>query len=154
MFKIAFKYGYGSFIKGFLFVNLTDYWRRLNDNKIMKGKMLAYCGLRCDTCPIHLATIEKDEERKFEMRVSIVEQINRQYNKDLMPEDISDCDGCKAKGGRLFTGCLGCEIRNCALQRNIESCAYCDEFGCEKLQKHFCLDPESFSRLEELRANN
>lgn len=116
--------------------------------------MLAYCGLRCDTCPIHLATVEKNEDRKYEMRVSIVEQINKQYGKDLIAEDISDCDGCTAINGRLFSGCLQCEIRKCVLEKNLENCAHCNDFGCEKLQKHFCLDPDSLSRLEHLRDHN
>lgn len=115
------------------------------------GKMLAYCGLRCDTCPIYLATHEKDEEHKYEMRVSIAKQLNKEYGRDLDPEDISDCDGCTTSGGRLFSGCHHCEIRKCVMSRNLISCAFCDDFGCEKLQKHFCLDPESLEHLEQLR---
>jgi hypothetical protein len=118
------------------------------------GKMLAYCGLRCDTCPVYVATREKDDDRKHEMRVSIARQCNEKYGMELEAEDISDCDGCIAVGGRLFKGCTQCEIRKCAMQKNLTSCAFCDEFGCDKLQEHFCLDPESLRRLEGLRGPN
>jgi hypothetical protein len=115
------------------------------------SKIQAYCGLRCDTCPIYLATKEKDDDRRFEMRISIASLINKQHKMNLEPEDISDCDGCLTVSGRLFNGCIHCEIRKCVIEKNIVNCAYCDDFGCENLQKHFCLDPESLTRFEQLR---
>jgi hypothetical protein len=117
------------------------------------AKMLAYCGLRCDTCPICLATREKDEDRKYDMRVAIARQCNNKYGLKLEAEDISDCDGCQAVQGKLFAGCYNCEIRKCVMHRNLTTCAYCNDFNCEKLQKHFCFDPESLYRLSELREN-
>jgi len=118
------------------------------------AKILAYCGLRCDTCPICLATREKNEDRKQEMRADIARQCNDKYGLNLEAEDISDCDGCMAVNGRLFNGCVHCEIRKCVMHKNLVSCAFCDDFGCEKLQKHFCFDPESLARLEGLRGEN
>jgi hypothetical protein len=85
------------------------------------------------------------------MRVAIALQCNDSYNTSLEAEDISDCDGCTAVAGKLFKGCWQCEIRKCARSKNLTSCAYCDDFGCEKLQQHFCLDPESLERLEALQ---
>jgi len=117
------------------------------------AKMLAYCGLRCDTCPICLATREKDEDRKLEMRADIARQCNNKYGLSLDAGDISDCDGCMAVNGRLFNGCVHCEIRKCVMKKDLVSCAFCDDFNCEKLQQHFCFDPESLFRLEALRDN-
>lgn len=114
-------------------------------------KMIAYCGLSCSTCPIYLATIEKDEGRKIVIREAIVEQCVQQYGMHLQLEDITDCDGCKADTGRLFSGCFGCEIRKCAMKRNMESCAYCIDYGCEKLEQQFLFDPDAKNRLEEIR---
>ena len=117
--------------------------------------MIAYCGLRCDTCPIHLATLEQDNSRKKTMRESIVEQCNKQYGMNLQFKDITDCDGCQANTGRLFSGCLNCEIRKCAVERSIESCASCYDYACELLKKHFSLDPDARERLNKIRlANN
>jgi hypothetical protein len=31
--------------------------------------MIAYCGLACFSCPIHLATLEKDLARQAKMRI-------------------------------------------------------------------------------------
>ncbi len=117
-------------------------------------KMLAYCGLTCDTCPIHLATLEKDKSLQLTMRESIAEQCSELYGMTLQPEDITDCDGCRVNTGRIFTGCLNCEIRKCAVRKNIDSCAFCNDYPCEILVKNFSLDPGSKTRLEEIRWRN
>ena len=113
--------------------------------------MIAYCGLECETCPIHLATLEPDVKRKAEMRVQIAHQLAKIYGTTPKPEIITDCDGCKVTGGRLFTGCADCGIRLCANERKVENCAYCSDYACEKLIKHFNFDPDSRKRLEEIR---
>jgi hypothetical protein len=111
--------------------------------------MIAYCGLLCDTCPVHLATIEKDLIKKRAMRESIAEQCFSKYGMKLEPEDIGDCDGCMANAGRIFSGCLSCEIRKCAGERKVESCAYCDDYICKKLNEHFLSEPDAQKRLEK-----
>ena len=113
--------------------------------------MIAYCGLACENCPIHLASLEQDKSRQQTTRESIAEQCSKHYGMNLQTEDITDCDGCRANTGRLFTGCLNCEIRKCANYKNIENCAYCNDYACEKLKKHFSLDPGAQTRLEEIR---
>jgi hypothetical protein len=113
--------------------------------------MIAYCGLICDTCPIHLATLVEDEFRKQNMKESIAGQCFEQYGMNLKPGDITDCDGCRADNERIFPGCLKCEIRKCAGQKRIDSCAYCDDYPCEMLRKNFSHDPSAQKRLEEIR---
>ena len=116
--------------------------------------MLAFCGLTCNTCTIHLATLEQEKSIQKTMRENIAEQCSKYYGIDQKAEDINDCDGCRADTGRLFSGCLKCEIRNCAIQKAIESCAYCNDYACATLSKHFTLDPGSQSRLEGIRQAN
>ncbi|MGD0582975.1 MAG: DUF3795 domain-containing protein [Bacteroidales bacterium] len=116
--------------------------------------MIAYCGLACNSCPIHLATLEKNVARQAEMRVSIAGELSRIYGTKPKPEIITDCDGCKAASGRLFTGCSGCEIRKCAIMKSMINCAYCSEYPCDRLKRHFVYDPESRKRLEDIRNKN
>jgi hypothetical protein len=114
-------------------------------------RMIAYCGLACDTCPIHLATLEKDDLKRRRMRVSIARLCAEMYGMDLRAADITDCDGCRA-GGRLFAGCQDCEIRACAEGRGIESCGSCSEYPCDLLEPHLTENPAARTRLETLRA--
>jgi hypothetical protein len=115
--------------------------------------MIAYCGLTCDTCPIYLATTEQDKVQQQTMRVSIARLCTETYGMALQPEDIKDCDGCLANAGRLFSGCLNCGIRTCARGRNLENCAYCDEFACAKLSELLSHEEGAKTKLDEIRTS-
>ena len=113
--------------------------------------MLAYCGLQCNTCLVFIATFEKDRSKKAEMRKSIAQKCSETYNMKFRPDEITDCDGCKANSGRLFSGCISCKIRKCASEKRIESCAFCSDFTCAVLKDHFLLDADAQKRLEHIR---
>ena len=116
------------------------------------NEIIAYCGLTCHNCQIYLATREKDQEKRKKMRVEIARMIKKQYGTEYKPDDISDCDGCKTEGGRLFSGSKDCHIRKCAGEKGIENCAHCSEYPCGELEKVFAKEPEIKKRLEELRS--
>ena len=113
--------------------------------------LIAFCGLDCSTCPIHLATLEPDKSRQQSLRESIAELCTKQYGMNVRPEDVTDCDGCPTDSGRLFSGCVNCTIRECAIRRNLKSCAGCSDYACEKLLEFFVHDPEAQTRLEQIR---
>jgi hypothetical protein len=117
------------------------------------GVSMACCGLRCDTCPLFLATIETDKSRQLTMREEIARQCSEYYKMDIKSEDVTDCDGCIAGTGRLFSGCGQCGIRKCVILRKIGNCAYCPDYACDMLKQHFSLDPGAQERLEELRRS-
>lgn len=114
---------------------------------------LAYCGLACNSCPIHLATLEQDGTKRRSMREGIAKVCTEKYGMDLATEDITDCDGCRA-GKRLFSGCAQCKIRKCAMDRKLENCAVCRDYACDKLLKHFEADPSARVRLETIRSGS
>jgi hypothetical protein len=88
------------------------------------------------------------------MRAEIADLCREQYGMAYAPEDITDCDGCRTDEGRLFSACQDCAIRNCAEQRGLESCAYCDEYVCEKLEAFFVSEPAAKARLDEMRGTS
>ena len=104
-------------------------------------EIIGYCGSPCHTCTIFLATRENDDEKRHIMRVEIAQQIKELYGTECKPKDVADCDGCRAKDGRLFP--KDCQIRKCAQEKDIESCASCKEYACEKLEKLFTTNPEA-----------
>lgn len=114
--------------------------------------MIAYCGLNCLKCLIYLATGEKDEEKKKKMRIDVIHECKRRYGIELKLEGITDCDGCRTEGGRLFSGSNECQIRKCAGEKDVESCAHCDEYTCEKLEKFFITDPDARKQLDQIRS--
>lgn len=112
--------------------------------------MMAYCGLLCDGCPIHLATLETDLIRKQAMREDIVRQCATEYGINIQLRDVTDCDGCTAETGRIFSGCRNCTIRNCARERGVENCAHCGDYPCEKLDDIFGQEPDAKVRLDAI----
>jgi hypothetical protein len=123
-------------------------------DKKMVSEMIAYCGLNCITCPIYLATREKNPEKQRRDREQIVIAIKKYLGEEKRVEDITDCDGCKAQGERLYSGCQTCQIRKCARQKRLENCAYCSEYPCDKLSKFFDsedIDGGAKKRLDAIR---
>jgi hypothetical protein len=88
------------------------------------------------------------------MRIEIAKQLARIYKTTPKPEIITDCDGCKVIDGRLFTGCVECEIRKCAILTKVINCAYCSDYACDILKRHFTIDPGAQATLEEIRMKN
>jgi hypothetical protein len=113
------------------------------------AKMIAYCGLICTDCIAYLAT-QKDDDTE---RQKVVEK----WSSDDYPMTIGDinCDGCLAVGKRLIKFCNECEVRACGIERKVENCAHCNDFGCEKLEKLWGMlsHKEPRARLEEIRKN-
>jgi hypothetical protein len=47
--------------------------------------------------------------------------------------------------------CAVCEIRNCGVQKKVENCAYCIEYGCGKLETVHSRSSEAKDTLEQIR---
>jgi hypothetical protein len=113
---------------------------------------VSYCGLTCNSCPIYWATRETDPDQKKKIREVIAEKCNEHYGLSYTGQDINDCDGCRAQSGVLFAGCLNCSIRNCAVSREVETCAHCPDYLCDKLEEHYKTDPAGKVWLDIIRS--
>jgi len=122
-------------------------------------EMIGYCGSPCHTCAIFLATKETNEKKKHEMKAEIAQDIKKLYGKECKANDIGDCDGCRAKNGRILN--KDCPIRKCALKKGVESCENCAEYPCEhivradvtgELEKALAKNPEAMKRLDKIRS--
>ncbi len=111
----------------------------------------AYCGITCGSCPIYAATRQENKEEQEMMRAEIVKTCKERYGIIYELEEITDCDGCRTEGGRLFSGSRSCPGRKCAREKGLENCAYCPEYGCDKLEALFGMDPAARTRLDEVR---
>lgn len=124
-------------------------------NKNGAGEMIAYCGLNCATCRIYLVAREKNPEKQKEMKRQIALYIKEHFDPKIRVDDITDCDGCTVKGGRLFSGCQKCDVRKCAMEKGIKNCAYCSEYACDKLNRMFASEGEEGGgkkRLDAIKA--
>ena len=111
-------------------------------------EMVAFCGLNCRTCPIYLASNETDEAKKNDLKTSVMYECKEYYGIDYSIQDINDCDGCRSLTGRIFSGCSKCPVRECAIERGIENCVFCEEYTCKKLNELFKVAPEAKKCLD------
>jgi hypothetical protein len=90
---------------------------------------IAYCGLDCSGCEVYQATkLDSDE-----LRQKYADKVSTQFKIEVEPKTIN-CHGCRDE--RPKTGfCAFCEVRKCTIDRGLENCAHCEDYGCEKLQK-------------------
>lgn len=109
--------------------------------------MIAYCGLICSDCPAFLATVEDDDGKRKE----VAELWSKEFGHPLKAEDIN-CDGCLSRSPRVFGYCMNCEIRKCGQEKDVDNCAYCDDYVCEKLAGFLTQAPQAKKHLEEIRT--
>ena len=90
---------------------------------------IAYCGLDCSGCDVYQATKFDDDD----LRQAYADKVFDQFKIQVEPATIN-CHGCRDE--RPKSGfCAVCEVRKCAIDRGLENCAFCVDYGCEKLQK-------------------
>jgi hypothetical protein len=89
----------------------------------------SYCGLVCgEKCKVFRATKNNDSAAKAE----IAKEWSEKYGKDFKPEDVH-CSGCKTENIPVSYYAAICEVRNCARQRQVITCAHCGDFpACQK----------------------
>lgn len=110
-------------------------------------EVIAYCGLACHECGAYLSTINDDDEKRKE----VAELWSKEYNANFKPSDV-DCLGCLLPNERLFSYCVKCAIRSCAIEKGVANCAHCSCYDCEKLAGILDAVPAAKKRLDEMRA--
>ena len=108
--------------------------------------LIAACGLDCGKCEAYTATQAKDQAALLE----ILFRWRMDYNAPDMPPEAVVCEGCII-GERHGGYCAECQVRSCCLERGLANCAYCPDFGCDKLQVFFQGAPEVRTNLEAIR---
>lgn len=85
-------------------------------------QMIGYCGLDCEKCDAKLATVNNDQALR-EKTAKLWSELN---GVEITPEMIN-CVGCRMDGAKTpFCESL-CPIRQCALQRGVQTCGSCGE---------------------------
>jgi len=110
------------------------------------NKMTAFCGLPCHECEAFLATKNSNDQKIKE----VAQLWSKQQNTDYKPQDI-ECDGCRLKNARLHSYCKQCQVRKCALTKDITTCADCDSYICEILEDFFKITPHTKEILDKMR---
>jgi hypothetical protein len=113
----------------------------------LSERMIAYCGEVCTTCSAYVAT--RSGAPVALQRVA--DEWNARDETSLVAEDCI-CDGCLEEGRRIGY-CRTCAVRACAIARGLENCAYCADYGCEKLVVCFEHSAETKVVLDQIRQS-
>ena len=94
------------------------------------NRFIAYCGLNCEACEARMATVNNDNE----LRGKVAAHWSELNSVEITPEMIN-CVGCRMDGAKTpFCDSL-CPIRQCALQKGVETCGSCGEVrACKKAE--------------------
>lgn len=109
------------------------------------NKLIAPCGIDCSECTTYIATQANDDT----YREAAAKRIREQYKISINKEDIN-CLGC-LEPGKHIGYCAVCKIRECSVQKDVESCAQCDTYPCEDLASFHKHAPEAKEYIEKLR---
>ena len=112
------------------------------------SNLIAFCGLDCAQCEAYQATQAGDSA----WQERLLEKWRVDYAAPGMTLEAVTCDGCR--GPRTGGYCAECPVRACALERGLQTCADCPDYGCEKLEHFFQLAPQAKATLELLRPRN
>lgn len=119
----------------------------------MMDRIVAYCGLVCSECDAYVATQANDLETLQRLAVRVREE----FGVEDATAESSMCDGCLGDDGRQIGYCSTCEIRACAVAREVANCAHCPEYGsddgCETLEPFLAHATEARLVLDEIAAN-
>jgi len=108
-------------------------------------KLMACCGLNCETCDARIATIQNNDE----LRKAIAEKWKRAFNAGITAESIN-CTGCRMEGVK-FSFCGQCQIRDCVIAKGYETCGDCSEMAtCEIVALVHKHAPEAIENLKRL----
>jgi hypothetical protein len=113
----------------------------------LMDKMIAYCGLTCTECPALIASRAGDDEAL----AKVAEQWSTEHNAQLSADDCR-CDGCLSTTGPWMSHCAECNIRACAVEKDVGTCAHCADYGCDKLTEFFGFVPDAKATLDAIHA--
>lgn len=96
----------------------------------------SYCGIYCGACDIMKSykTGDKSKLASF-WNETVVQKLHKgmglSYD-NSRPFELT-CHGCKSD--TLFVNCRVCNIRKCAIEKNIEHCIDCREYPCNTISE-------------------
>lgn len=107
----------------------------------MMKKVMARCGYRCDLCPGYIGNIHSDQDRK-QVSDGWFTYIGVRYP----PEEIG-CRGCLDEEEPADPNC---PVRPCVEEKGLDTCAFCEEFACDKLKTRMNFFEERLGDLSNI----
>jgi len=85
-------------------------------------KLIACCGIDCETCDARIATIANDDV----LRAETAKKWSVMYESPDITAETINCTGCRTEGAKIGHH-SDCEIRHCAIKKGFDTCGECNE---------------------------
>jgi hypothetical protein len=110
------------------------------------NKLIACCGLNCETCDAYIATLKNDDL----LRKQTAEKWQQMFNAPTIEPSSINCTGCRSAGVK-FSHCNECGIRKCAISKGFQTCGDCSEMAtCSIVAMVHQHMPEAIQNLKSL----
>ena len=94
------------------------------------NKMIACCGINCETCEARIATIKNNDK----MRVEVAKKWCEMNHTDQITPESINCTGCRVEGVKFYFCSHMCEVKKCVAAKGYETCGDCpDKNSCKKV---------------------
>ncbi len=111
---------------------------------------IAYCGLDCTKCDAYIATLSNDNV----LRKKTAKLWSEMNNAPITAEMIN-CMGCRENGIKTPYCESMCQIRQCALQKKINTCAECSLIEmCETVKPVLANSAEAQENIKMLKQKS
>ncbi len=108
------------------------------------NRYIAYCGLDCEKCEARIATINNDNN----LRKEVAKKWSELNKVEITPEMIN-CVGCRIDGIKTSFCESLCQIRQCAMNKKIETCGSCEDIKkCDKIKMIINNNNEALNNLK------
>jgi len=108
------------------------------------NKLIACCGLNCETCDARIATVKNDNE----LRRQTAEKWQKMFDAPAISIESINCTGCRSEGVK-FSHCSECQIRICVNGKGFETCADCSDMAtCQLVAMIHQYAPDAVENLK------
>lgn len=105
-------------------------------------EIITRCGYRCDICMAYRPNVEANPANQ-----QVLSDGWHKYFGFRIPPERIICDGCMADNPQLIDS--ACPVRPCAIERGLQNCAQCADFGCEKLSERLVIYEDVADRIRD-----
>lgn len=111
------------------------------------NRYIAYCGLDCKKCDAFIATVNNDDALREKTA-----KLWSELNGVPITADMIHCEGCRMDGRKTPFCDAYCQIRKCAKEKQVETCADCVKMNdCEKVSAILGNSEEAAHNLNQMK---
>lgn len=110
---------------------------------------IAFCGLNCETCIVKVTIANEGDAG--------LERLAKEWSTPdtiIEGKDLYCNTYCTSTEGILPSYCKTCEMRNCALEKNVSNCGVCESYPCAHIEKRIPAETELRTVLDDIRSKH